>query len=472
MSYIKINPKSNLLEQAKYKYELQEVESPELFRSIYPYTEPPKTAFNYRRVPMNMPERVYITDTTFRDGQQSRTPYTAGQIADIYALLHKLGGENGIIRQCEFFAYSQKDREAIEKCMELGFEFPEITTWIRAVKEDFLLVRDLGVKETGILLSCSDYHIFSKMGLDRKKALEKYTAIVKEALNAGLRPRCHFEDITRADFYGFVIPLARALKALSDESGMPVKIRACDTMGYGVPYPGAALPRSVPGTVYGLQHYAGFESEMIEWHGHNDFYKGVVNASTAWLYGAGAVNCSLLGIGERTGNVPLEAMVFEYASLKGTLDGMDTKAITELAEYMSNETAYEIPPMTPFVGKNFNVTRAGIHADGLLKDQEIYNIFDSEKILGRAPAVVVSDVSGLAGIAFWINGYYKLTGDRSRNEPLPERIKQIVKSKGLIDKKDPLVARVKEWVDGQYAAGRQTVISDEELDGLITSFNI
>ena len=92
------------------------------------------------------------------------------------------------------------------------------------------------------------------------------------------------------------------------------------------------------------------------------FYKGVVNATTAWMYGASAVNCSLLGIGERTGNVPLEAMVFEYASLRGHLNGMNTKVITEIADYISKETGYEIPPMTPFVGENFNLTRAGIHA--------------------------------------------------------------------------------------------------------------
>ena len=142
-------------------------------------------------------------------------------------------------------------------------------------------------------------------------------------------------------------------------------------MGYGVPHSGVALPRSVPGIIYGLQHHSRVPSELIEWHGHNDFYHGVANATAAWLYGASAVNCSLLGIGERTGNVPLEAMVMEYASYRGTFDGMDPTVITDIAEYFEKEIGYEIPSMTPFVGKNFNVTKAGIHADGLLKDEEI-----------------------------------------------------------------------------------------------------
>lgn len=138
------------------------------------------------------------------------------------------------------------------------------------------------------------------------------------------------------------------------------------------------------------------------------FYKGVANASTAWLYGACAVNCSLLGIGERTGNVPLEAMVFEYASLRGSLDGMDTTVITEIADYFKNEIGYNIPPMTPFVGSAFNVTRAGVHADGLMKDEEIYTIFDTKKILNKPATVQISKTSGLAGVAYWINQTYGL----------------------------------------------------------------
>ena len=170
-------------------------------------------------------------------------------------------------------------------------------------------------------------------------------------------------------------------------------------MGYGVNYPGAVIPRSIPGIIYGLRVHAGVPSELIEFHGHNDFYKAVNNSSTAWLYGACGVNCSLFGIGERTGNTPLEAMVFEYAQLRGTLDGMDTTVITDLAEYYEKEIGYHIPSRTPFVGRSFNVTRAGIHADGLLKNEEIYNVFDTEKFLKKPPLVAVSNTSGLAGIA-------------------------------------------------------------------------
>ena len=315
------------------------------------------------------------------------------------------------------------------------------------------MVKDLGIKETGILVSCSDYHIFKKMQMTRRQALDYYLATVKDAFDAGVMPRCHLEDITRADFYGFVVPFVNELMQLSREAGIPVRIRACDTMGYGVPYPEVALPRSVPGIIYGLQQYSDVESQYLEWHGHNDFYKAVANASTAWLYGASGVNCSLLGIGERTGNVPLEAMVFEYASLRGSLDGMDPTVITEIADYFRREIGYPIPPMTPFVGRKFNETRAGIHADGLLKDEEIYNIFNTEKLLNRPAKVAVSKTSGLAGIAYWVNQNYCLRGER------------------MLDKHSPLVEQLKEWVDREYESGRTAVMSTEELEEKIFSIS-
>lgn len=442
---LEYSTKTNLLERCEFEYPLQDVDEPNLYRNLFPYNELPKVAFNHRNVPMNMPRGIWITDTTFRDGQQSREPFTTDQIVRIYDYLHQLSGPKGIIRQSEFFLYSKKDRAAVYKCLERGYEFPEVTSWIRASKKDFELVKEMGIPETGVLVSCSDYHIFKKLKMNRKQAMDHYLGIIKECLDIGIKPRCHFEDITRADFYGFVVPFATELGRLSQDSNIPIKIRACDTMGYGVSFPGTVLPRSVQGIIYGLNHHAGIPSHLLEWHGHNDFYKAVQNSTTAWLYGSSSVNCSLFGIGERTGNTPLEAMIFEYAQLKGTLDGMDTTIITEIAEYFTKELNYEIPPRTPFVGKNFNVTRAGIHADGLLKDEEIYNIFDTDKFLNRPVQVAVTKTSGVSGVAHWVNSYYGLKDDDAYT------------------KKDPLIIKVKEWVDSEYENGRVVAIAEEEL---------
>ena len=150
----------------------------------------------------------------------------------------------------------------------------------------------MGMRETGILVSCSDYHIFYKMKMTRKQAMEHYLSIVKNVWKSAFPCAATLKDITRADIYGYVIPFCLELMKLRQQYGIPVKVRCCDTMGYGVNYPGAVIPRSVPGIIYGIMVHAGVPSELIEWHGHNDFYKAVSNSTTAWLYGACGVNTS------------------------------------------------------------------------------------------------------------------------------------------------------------------------------------
>ena len=137
---------------------------------------------------------------------------------------------------------------------------------------------------------------------------------------------------------------------------------------------------------------------------------------------------------------------------QGDSGGMDLRVITEIAEFFENELNYEIPPRTPFAGRAFNATRAGIHADGLLKDEEIYNIFDTTKILGRPPVVVVDKHSGLAGVAAWLNNYFMLKGDKA------------------IDKRDEKVARIKAWIDKEYENGRTTALGDAEMEQLAKEY--
>jgi citrate (Re)-synthase len=421
--------------------EVVDVNEPNLMREQFPYAQPPKVLFDRMDVPTDPPDEIVITDTTFRDGQQARAPLEVHQIVRLYDLLHRLSGPQGVIRKSEFFLYSARDREAVRQVLSRGHRYPEVTGWVRAKPEDLRLVREAGLKETGILTSCSDYHIFLKLGWNRRKALDNYVGVASEALSQGLRVRCHLEDLTRADVYGFVVPLAQRLMGLAEQARIPVIMRLCDTMGYGVPYPGAVLPRSVPRLVHAMIHDAGVPQAWLEWHGHNDFYKVLINASTAWLYGCAAANGTLLGYGERTGNTPLEGLVFEYAGLMGGLNGMDTTAITEVAAYMERECHYPIPASQPFVGRAFNATAAGIHADGAMKNEEIYNIFDTAALLSRPLAVNVTDRSGAAGVAFWIRQH---TGQN-------------------LPKDHPVVVAMHTWVAQEYASGRTTAISDEEM---------
>ena len=428
------------------KREVQDVAEPNLLREMFPYLEVPRILFDGKSVPMEPARELFITDTTFRDGQQARPPYKVEHIVKLYDMLSRLGGPNGVIRATEFFLYSEKDKQAIRECQELGHKYPEVTGWIRANKNDFKLVKEMGLREIGILTSASDYHIFLKFNKNRSQILDLYLGLVEMALGSGLDSvRCHLEDITRADFDGFIIPFVQKLMSVAQESGKIIKIRLCDTMGYGLPYPEAALPRSIPKIVHTMIHECGVPSEWLEWHGHNDFHKVLVNATTAWLYGCSAANCALLGFGERTGNPPLEGAVMDYISLKGDTNGMDTRVITEIADFFRTEVGVDIPAGYPFIGTNFNVTSAGIHADGMLKNEEIYNIFDTDKILNRPARVNVTDKSGIAGVAHWVNSYLGL------------------KPESALDKRHAGLGAIYEWVKEQYTLGRVTSISDDEM---------
>jgi isopropylmalate/homocitrate/citramalate synthase len=440
-------------------YPLQDVPEPALIEDIFPYSLPPLIRFEGqwieeiegRKVVLDPAARVrediHITDTTFRDGQQARPPYTVEQQVKLYKMLSELGGPNGVIRQTEFFLYTRNDRETLDKCRELGLKYPEITGWIRAVKGDFRLVKEAGLKESGMLTSSSDYHIFYKQKQTRRQAFDQYVEVVEAALATGVRPRCHLEDVTRADWKGFVFPFVEKLARLSEQvpEHLKVKVRLCDTMGFGLGWPNTAPPRSIAKLCWYMINECGIPSSRLEWHGHNDFHRVHNNGATAWLCGCNALNATLFGYGERTGNPPLEGAIMEYIALKGGLCGIRTRMITEIARYMLS-IGLPIPDNYPFAGKHFNTTRAGIHAGGLRRDERIYNIMDTEALLNRPPRVAITDKTGTDGIALWVNEFLGVKGT-------PGEVK-------LTD-----VVKIQKWVMDQYNVhGRLSAISDEELE--------
>ena len=441
---------------------------PQLFEGMFPHTEVPQITFEgkvYCEVDGELVEfdftkrkraDLVLSDTTFRDGQQARPPYTKKQIVDLYRLMGRLSGPNRVIRYTEFFLYADGDIDALRACMEeyaANPQCPEPTCWIRGLSDDALylkLMQHMGIKETGLLSSCSDYHIFLKLHKNWKTAAEEYLGMAKTAAERDIRVRFHLEDITRANMDGFVWPFVDMIVKFSDElpEELRPRIRLCDTMGFGLPFPGVALPRSVPKLVYGMLK-AGMPSQRLEWHGHNDFHLVIANAVTAWLHGCDILNGTLLGFGERTGNPPIEGAVIMYRALKGA-NGTDTTAITEIADYFRS-MGVMIPPNYPLVGDDSNRTRAGIHGGGLALDDRIYQIFDTTSLLGVPPSITITDKSGLEGIAYWLQCY--LARD------VAERTQIAVKRTRLVE--------IAKWVDYQYdEMQRNTGISDEEMIAL------
>lgn len=346
---------------------------------------------------------IYITDTTLRDGQQGWRPLRVEDALRIYRVLTRIAGPRGVVVTTELFPYTPRDREIIRAILEesTSHPYPRPIGWIRATRGDVDLVVEAGLEETVMLTSVSDYHLRWKLRWSREEALERFTRAVEYALEKGLRLRVAMEDITRADIGGFVIPLVESVLRAAERQGVgsEVVFKLSDTLGMGLPFREAGLPRSVPLLVETLRREAGLAPTQLEFHGHNDFHLVVANHLAAWLSGASFSNCTLFGVGERAGNCPLDAMLFHYAGLRGGFHGADPRALVE-ARRLFEELGYRVPEFYPLVGDNAFSTAAGIHIDGLLKNPLVYLPFDPQMILGVEPRVRITRHSGRAGIVY------------------------------------------------------------------------
>lgn len=395
-------------------------------------------------------DSLHIIDTTLRDGQQGWRPLSVDEAVNIYILLCELNGESSIIRSCEFFLYTVKDREAFRRVKELGFKYPKPVSWLRSTISDLKLAIDMGVDETVLLTSISDYHIRYKLRLDKGRVLEKYLTVVEEALKKGITVRCSLEDATRADVYGTLIPFVKSLMKLSEKYDIPVKIKICDTLGVGLPYPEIPPPRGIPQLIRVIREATGIPSEWISFHGHNDFYMVVANTLAAWLNGVSGAEATLLGIGERAGNCPLEAILLFYVQLLGSTNGLNLKVLRKVKEYFTS-IGYSIPMFQPILGDNAYRTKAGIHVDGLLKNPEVYLPFDPERVLGIPASIMVNMYSGKAGIVYWLKSMFKL--DSIDNLKCDRRI-----------------AKIYDEIVRMYSDGRTTPISDYEMLQLVKKY--
>ena len=422
-------------------------QQPELFESAFPRDGFPR--YDWTQRPPDLPREVWTTETTHRDGQQGGLPLTVEQGIRIYELQCEFTGTSGAIRQAEFFVYREADRRMLEAALERYADGAPVepTTWIRATAKDAALVRHIGVRETGMLASASDYHTFHKFTPGgRRTAARSYLDAVHAVLDAGLRPRLHLEDATRAP-EEFILPFVHAVQdvAARHNETAPPKFRICDTMGLGLPDENVAWPRSVPRLVRALGA-AGVASEDLEFHPHNDTHLVVANCLAAIQAGCAVVNGTLLGKGERTGNAPLEAVLVHAAGM-GVLPQLpDFTALNDLAE-LYEELGEPVPAKYPLYGRDAHRTRAGIHADGLNKFWWMYAPFDVPRLLGRPLELSFTKDSGVAGLIFLIKQH---TGRD-------------------VEKDDPALRALHEELLRQFDAGRQTAVEWGEIAELLAA---
>jgi 2-phosphinomethylmalic acid synthase len=419
---------------------ISEPPNPEYFLDSFPRDAFPHYQWTVHAP--HLPQAAWTTETTHRDGQQGGLPLTTAQSLRIYDILCRFTGTSGAIRQAEFFVYHPSDRAALEGALERYRDGAPIepTTWIRAMAKDVALIRQLGVRETGMLASASDYHMFHKFKPGgRRQAAQTYLDAVRVTVDAGIRPRLHLEDATRAPME-FMQEFIAAVQEMCAPSGLRPKFRVCDTMGLGLPYEDVALPRSVP-RIFATLRTMGLAAEELEFHPHNDTWLVVANCLAAVRAGCAVINGTSLGKGERTGNAPLEGVLLHLIGMGYYTDAQpDFTALNDLAALYA-EMGAPLPPTYPLYGRDAHRTRAGVHADGLNKFWWMYAPFNVPALLGRPLEVSLTKESGLAGLIFLIRQHLGID----------------------LPKDHPSIIAAYEWVTEQFEQGRQTSIEWEEL---------
>jgi len=416
------------------------------YRDVYPFNSVPRIIPSSREIEENL-RSIYITDTTLRDGQQGWRSFSVEESVKIYELLVDIGGR-GAIRATEVFLYTDKDREVVKILKSYGYRYPKVISWIRATRSDLRLVIDVGLDETIMLTSISDYHIRYKFGLSREEVIGKYLEVIEEAFRHGIKVKCSLEDITRADIHGVVVPFIKRVLELGEKYDIEPAFRMPDTLGLGLPFPEVPLPRGIPAIVTTIRRETGVSQEQLEFHAHNDFGLAVANQLSAWMYGAASANCTLLGIGERAGNCPLEVIAIHYTGIKGSSD-INLKALPRIVDLFES-MGYRVNDHYPIVGRNAFKTKAGIHADGLLKNPEVYLPFNPMEVLGKPYGVEITPYSGTAAIVLWIKNYLGYSD---------------------ISKDDPRIKAIYREIQELYSrTGRREPLSDNEIMEIVSKY--
>lgn len=389
-------------------------------------------------------KEIKISDTTIRDGcQMPGIAMKKSHKLKIFEYLHGMG-----VEKLETFVYNERDKEAAREMLDYGYEFPEVTGWARANPADIDEVLKVdGIKETGILMSISDAHIFDKMGLkSREEAETKYLKALQYAVDHGLKTRCHIEDISRAD-YSFVYPFMRKVMEIDPDS----IIRICDTLGYGVPFPEEAEPYGIPAIVKNLKKNG---VKHIEMHVHDDFGMGVANTLAGLWYGADWANLTFLGIGERAGNAELEKiMAFLITRVEG-FEKYNLSNVTDFANFMEEEIGLRVPRNKAIVGKNIFSHESGIHTAGIIKNPFTYEPFPPE-IVGGKRNLMIGATSGTEVV--------RLKAEEALNELLGINVQ--------VDKTDARIKAIHHEIQKMYdAEERRSSVSDEEMKDFVRKY--
>jgi homocitrate synthase NifV len=370
--------------------------------------------------------RVKLDDTTLRDGEQTAGVVFANkEKVRIARLLDEIG-----IDQIEagIAAMGGDERDVIEEIAHLGLR-ASVLGWNRANTTDIQTSLDCGVDAIAISLATSDIHIQTKLMKDRAWVLDtiRESVAYAKSANPGLYVSVNAEDASRTEI-GFLIEYAKAAKAEGAD-----RIRFCDTIGLMEPFRTYEVIKH-------LREESGLEVEM---HTHNDFGMAVANAIAGVHAGASWVNVTVGGLGERAGNAALEEVAMALKYIEGLDLEMDTTRFREVGEYVMKAAGRQIPAWKSVIGTNMFAHESGIHADGVIKNPNTYEVFAPAEV-GLERQIVIGKHSGSRSLELKFDEYGIEVTREEAAELLPRVRSMAIELKRVLFDKE-LIYIYKDW---------------------------